>query len=305
MSAPGRDLARLQRWMQAVITHPGGVSMGVASEAAREGLEVAPGAIDAVIRPSATLTGAERLAVYGRSYRARLLACFQTMFPALCHALGEELLNRFAIDYLARHPPSSFTLSDVANGFPQHLAETRPDRDAPPGEREAWPDFLIELAAIELAMLDVSDGPGLEGSAAPSAADIYALPGKRLLRARLSPAPCLRLFACKWPVRAYLLAVRGGESPELPLPSDTFVAVCRREFRVTLHETAAQEHALLEALDGRRTVGEALELARGGGEAERGSVGAVKDWLCVGAARGYFAALEEGSVRAEPTTGRA
>ncbi len=272
--------------MQAVITHPGGVRQGVASEEARRGLELESGQIETVVRPSATLTGAERLAIYSRSYQARLLSCFRSMFPGLCHALGEELLGRFAMDYLVRHPPTSFTLGDLARDFPRHLEETRPDRDAPPSARELWPDFIIELAALELAIFEVSEGPGLEGRPTVSAGEVFALPGKRLLRARLERAPCLRLFTCRWPVRAYLMAVRAGASKVLPEPATTFVALCRCSYRVFLHELGEREHALLSALAGPLTVGEALELS-GGGE----SAATVKDWLCVGASRGFFSAL--------------
>ncbi|HKQ52694.1 MAG TPA: DNA-binding domain-containing protein, partial [Pyrinomonadaceae bacterium] len=157
-------LERLQHWVQAVVTHPAGVAHGVASaEAQAVGLRPDLDALETVVAPSATLSGAERLAIYWRSYHARLLQCFREMFPALLHALGQELFDGFARDYLQRHPSRSYTLDRLADAFPQHLAETRPDAAAPPDERESWPDFIVELATLEWAFLKVYDGPGLEG----------------------------------------------------------------------------------------------------------------------------------------------
>jgi hypothetical protein len=49
MSMPMRELDRLERWMQAVIMHPDGVVAGVASEEARQHIDVTPGAVEQVV----------------------------------------------------------------------------------------------------------------------------------------------------------------------------------------------------------------------------------------------------------------
>ena len=258
---PAATLGRLQHWMLAVVTHPDGLRAGLASRDARRALDLSAETLEQVVAPSATLTGAERLAVYGRSYHARLLECFRAVFPCLRHALGAPLFDDFALDYLSRHPPRSYTLDRLADYFPQHLADTRPDADAPPGERESWPDFVVELAALELQFMKVYDGPGLEGRPAPDADELAALSDRQLLGARPAPAPCLRLFTLTHPAHLYLLAARRGESPAPPPPAPCFVAMTRRDYRVRLHELTRAEHSLLELLDGRRTVGQALELS--------------------------------------------
>lgn len=289
-SAPESGLERLQRWMQAVITHPGGVGAGVASADARRSIDVDASALETVVAPSATLDGAARLAVYGRSYHARLLECFRQMFPALLFALGENLFDLFALDYLRRHPPRSYTLDRLADDFARHLAETRPDADAPHGERETWPDFVVELATLEWAFLKIYDGPGVEGRALPSAEDVRALDGERLLASVPRPAPCLRLFAFTHPVHSYMLAARRGEAPAPPAPAETFVAATRLSYRVRLYELSAPQHAFLHELDGRHSFGQALDAAAHAfGRAP--NVEDARDWLSDWACKGFFEAV--------------
>lgn len=289
-SVRGLELERLQHWMQAVITHPGGVGSGVASPAARQSVAVDAKTLETIVTPSATLTGAERLAIYCRSYHARLLQCLREMLPALYHALGEGLFNLFALDYLQHHPPHSYTLDNLADRFAQHLAETRPDSDAPPSERASWPDFIVELAAIEWAFLKVYDGHGVEGRALPSAEDIRALDLERILESRPAPAPCLRLFAFRYPVHVYMLAVRRGERPPLPAPFETFVAATRSNFRVMLYELSAQQYAVLKAFDGQHALKDALDqISSALGPQPHAAT--IRDWLCDWASKGFLARL--------------
>src|SRR5262249_39644731 len=136
------------RWMQTVIMHPDGVQLGIASEAARQYIDVPIDEIESVLSRSRALTATERLAIYGRAYRARLLECLRAEFPVLLHALGDSLFNRFASDYLEGNQSRSYTLAKLGERFPHYLRETRPDHDAPRDSRERWPDFIIDLATL-------------------------------------------------------------------------------------------------------------------------------------------------------------
>lgn len=285
-------LAQLQGWMQTVITDADGIGAGVLSTEARGALDVNFETLEEIVSRSATLTGAERLAIYSRSYHTRLLECFRQMFPALLFALGEELFNSFAIDYLQHYPSNSYTLNRLADNFPRHLAATRPDADAPPDEREQWPDFIIELATLELAFLKIYDGAGLEGRTLPDVRRLQALSSERLLDARPTHAPCLRLFAFNYPVNAYLIAARRGEKPELPAPAETFVAASRRRYQVQFHELNAAQYALLAALDGERSVGEVLARGIFNADQSKDFADAVRVWLCEWTSGGFFESVE-------------
>ncbi len=292
MNPVSHQLDQLQRWMQSIITHPGGVSSGVASGEARKNIDIQLEDIESIVTPSATLSGQERLAVYCRSYHARLLECFREMFPALFKALGEELFNLFTLDYLQRHPAQSYTLDHLADAFAEHLAETRPDAKAPPGEREDWPDFICELASLEWSFLKIYDGPGVEGRSSPRAGEVLSIPVATVSEVRLVLVPCLRLFSFRYPVNLFMLAVRRGENPEIPAPAPTFVAATRLEYRVGLHELTEPQYLFLKALaDGSQSAGDALAQVENL-SGIRPSPIAIQNWLGDWIAKGFFESVQ-------------
>jgi hypothetical protein len=116
-----------------------------------------------IVESSPRLTGAQRLAIYQRSYYLRILKCMREQFPALCHALKDELFTDFAHEYLQARPPESYTLYDLGRRFPDYLDETRPDREEVEENRESWIDFMVDLARFERRLFVMFDAPGHEG----------------------------------------------------------------------------------------------------------------------------------------------
>lgn len=243
--------------MQTVITHPDGVQEGSRMAQAQE--QMAGARIEEIVAPSSTLTESERLSIYSRGYQARLLECFRAQFPCLLEACGEELFAHFVADFLSRHPPSSPSLHQLAEGFPAHLAATRPDADRAPEERESWPDFLIDLAVLERAFHEIFDGPGVEGLQLPDPQEIRLRPLDVLKKARFQKAPCLRVFSFRYPVHRYFSAVRGGDSPSLPSPGRTYLAMHRRDFTVEIVPLLSSEFEALRRLVDGATVEEAVQ----------------------------------------------
>ncbi len=237
MSHDAYNLGRIERWMQTVIMHPAGVQQGIASEDARRHLDITTDEIEKVITRSNALTAAERLAIYGRAYHGRLLECLRAEFPVLLHALGGELFDRFAFDYLEQHPSETYTLARLGEKFPRYLAETRPDRDAAQDSRESWPDFIIDLATLEREFGEVFDGPGVEGQSLDVESELMeALRSAPWSEVRLVAVPCLRLLTFRYPVNAYFGAVRKKENPDLPERASTFLTVTRRNYNVFLYD---------------------------------------------------------------------
>jgi Putative DNA-binding domain len=314
-NAPALDV--VQRWFQAVVTHPDGVAGGLASPAARRFVPLDRGGLERLVRRSSRLTAEQRLSIYANAYYARLLECLADCFPVLRRVLGAEVFAGFAFDYLQRYPSRSYTLDRLAESFPRFLEETRPDRSAPAAGRQApapgsdpepaqappaWPDFLIDLATLELAIAQVFDGPGAEGEPLLTAADLAPLRADgRFAAARLKAVPCLRLLRFRYPVNAFYTVARraagppGGPADELPFPEPAVehVALSRTDFVVRRHELSPLEHAILAALLAGAGVGEAIAAGAAASELPDGDLAdrldaAFRRWT----AAGFFRAVE-------------
>jgi hypothetical protein len=290
-----RDLGQIERWMQAAIMHPVGVEEGIASAEARRHIDIGPDEAETVVTRSRALTALDRLAIYGYAYYARLLECMREEFPVLKHALGEEVFDAFAVGYLQQYPSRSYTLFQLAANFPQYLAETRPDADAAEGLPADWPDFVIDLARLELTFNEVFDGPGVEGERLLEADPLLAITPERLLESRLVGVPCLRLLVLRSPVHRYFTAVRRHEDPGPPEPAQTFLAVTRRRFVVRHYELSRPAYQLLQALLEGRSVGQAFSAAlEGAGSDLELLPHNLWTWFHDWAAEGFFRAVELG-----------
>ncbi len=208
----------------------------------------APADVSTVLAASTRQHPAERLAVYRRGYRLRLLECLRGSFPALCHLLGRDLFDAFADDYLDACPSRSYTLFGVGEHFADHLERTRPDRDQPPAEREAWVDLMVDLARFERVFAEVYHGPGTETGPVLGTADLPADADPAWPRLTLRPAPCLRLVTTRYPVHGYTAAVARGATPELPRAQLAVLAVHRRAYTVVITELTPPGDRLLAAL---------------------------------------------------------
>jgi len=251
----------VQRWMQAVITHPEGVAAGVQSAAAQQQI-AGPGDASGVVNPSQHRTTLQRLEVYAHAYYARLLECLSNQFPALVHTLDEELFNDFAFEYLQSYPSGSYTLNRLADNFVTFLQETRPamQADAAAGGL-SWPDFLIDLARLEWRIDTVFDGPGFEGQAPLAAEQLQAIPADSWPGARLKLAVCVELLEFRFPVNDYYSGFRAEQPVSIPAAEDTYLALTRREFVVRRIPLTLPQYRLLASLQAGNTVGDAIEAA--------------------------------------------
>lgn len=260
MNAPSEvSLDRLQRWMQTLVAHPGGVAAGAELPEARAQLDVAPEDIERVIRRSQALTATERLEIYNRAYFARLLECLREEYPVLTAALGDDLFDEFALGYLQQHPSTSYTLADLGAKLPEYLAATRPG--AAENTDADWPAFMIDLARLERTVSEVFDGPGIEGVQLLAPESLRAIPPDRWPDVRLECVPCLRLLQFSCPVNDCYTAIRRKEPWQMPERGPAFIAVTRREFRVYRHPLTAPQHAILASLLTGECLGSAIAAA--------------------------------------------
>ncbi len=254
-TAPGEELTNdatnlplenLQRWLQDVLVHP--ISHG--DQPPQQYLPPAwrDGNLESVIRSSQNLTAREHLAIYQRSYLARLRDCMAGQFSALAYALGSELFEMFADQYLQRYPSESHTLVDLGKRFPQYLADTRPDADD--DEKESWPDFMIELARFEYATTTLFDQAANEDLC-------YA--NMDTPDAELALNPVSRLFAHQYPVVRYYREFVDGRQPELPFPQTSYGTIVRKRYRLGLFDLQPVQYRLLRSVEQGHSVPDAMQ----------------------------------------------
>jgi hypothetical protein len=235
------DMRRQQSWMLAAISATNAVPCQAD--------------VDRHLHSSEGLDAAARLGIYRRAYRTRLLQSFHAIFPGLLRAMGAEVLDAFALAFLAHHRPHHYSINRVADDFAAYLQDTRPAREP----TVDWPDFIIDLARLETALLQVSESAGLESAAPPCRDLILRWSDERLSQCRPLAAPCLRLLECRYPVQEYLDAVRTGHDPPLPEPRSTHLALTRVHFRLSMRELAVVQWRLLQCLNGSTTLAQALQ----------------------------------------------
>ncbi|MBI4558688.1 MAG: putative DNA-binding domain-containing protein [Candidatus Hydrogenedentes bacterium] len=259
------DLSVVQRWFQAVVTHPSGIDAGVESHEALELMPMTRHGLEQMVTRSEKLSARARLSIYANAYYARLLECLGDSYPVLKRTLGEEAFNAFAFGYLQKYPSRSYTLGKLGERFPEYLAETRPDIDKATSSviqgTVSWPDFLIDLARLERTIAEVFDGPGIEKTAVLSTEQLGGITPDKWMVVRLRTVPCLRLLAVQYPLNEYYSAVR--QSPDestipLPTPAESHIAVTRRDYIVRRHDLSHSQYLILNALKEGRTLGDSI-----------------------------------------------
>ncbi len=310
MSAPDNspdaaEVNRVQRWFQAVVTHPDGVEAGADSDEAQRLIHLPPGQLEKVITRSRALSAAERLAIYANAYHTRLLECLGEVYPMLKRTLGEEAFDGFAFGYLQEYPSRSYTLNELGRHFPRYLEETRPTADSAESQSsptdsannelalvEDWPDFLIDLVRLEWAIYDVFDGVGVEGQALLRADQLSGIPPERWPQVQLEPVPCLQLLATRFPVNDYYTALRKANDDEaiaVPSSCESFVALTRRQFIVRRYNLSRTEFELLQAIQNGQSLGQAVEHAASVTDDDMDKLAAnLKLWFRNWTAEGFF-----------------
>jgi hypothetical protein len=270
-------LDSVQRWLQAVIVHPGDVDEAIASpEAARE---LPPERLGELVKPSDTLTSAERVEIYHGMYLLRMVEALESDYPATRYFLGEEAFERLVADYVEAYPSRSYTLNRLGDHLPQFFLD-QPER---PGAA-----FLHDLTAAELAVTQVFDE---EETPVLTQQQVEAVPAAAWATARLRPVAAFRLLALSHPVTPFFEAYRR----ERPLPSPrrraSWLAVYRHDYSVLRLELSRAEHGLLAALAAATPLGEALVAAALPLRAQRRE-GTIFRWFRTWIAEGMFASIE-------------
>lgn len=291
LKAPEPRLDQVQRWMQSVLMHRGGVAEGVDSPEARQQIDITLNELPQVILPSQSLSSADRLEIYVNAYHARLMECLDEEFAVTRWTLGHDLFSAVAFGYLQTYPSQSYTLNQLGARFPGYLAESRIHAAGmPPEAGPTWPEFVVELATLERALYEVYDGPGTERAGTLDPNQLATIPPDSWGELRLLVAPCLRLLAFEHPVSDYWGARKDEAEPAVPEPAPTWLAISRRDFVVERHPLSLAQFAVLRSISEGAALAESLAAGEASAPAEH-IESQLGDWFAAWMAGGFFSGI--------------
>jgi hypothetical protein len=238
------DLRTLERWMQAVIVHPGTIEEALRSRAATRQIPLREA--ERAILPSKTMEPLERLAVYQGMYPARMHDALAADYPGLKAFLGDHLFEHFVADYVAAHPSRSYTLNRLGDRVPEFVRTWHHERRA----------FLADLARLELAVTETFDADEDDAPAPLPTGNVDADWESR----RFGTAPTLRLLSFRHAAGAAFDALKAGRRASTR-PGASWAAVHRRSYVVYRLDLSRGEFHLLSALADHEPLGKALRLA--------------------------------------------
>ncbi|MFN0244641.1 MAG: putative DNA-binding domain-containing protein [Planctomycetota bacterium] len=268
------ELEPLQSWFQAEVVRPW-------EKTPSKGVAPAKAAAKEWVLPSRTLAARERVAIYARMYRLRMLEALHTDYPALARLSGDDGFERLARAYLRAHPSRHPSLNFLGRKLPEFLA-TKGGLS-----RRA---LLADVATLENAMSEVFDAPR---ETSLSSADFARLTPEQWTSARLRLPQAFRLLALKHAANAIVTAVRQQQAlPDLR-KKRTWVAVYRKDFVVWRMDLNEPMHAALAALRDGATLQDALIAAAGVFDGSPQELALeVRRWFGEWTAEGFFAAVE-------------
>lgn len=235
-----QKLALLQNWLKTVVMTPGHLPQKLGQAWHLHGLDEA----DVVVADEGTASVYTRLNVYSSGYLLRLLECMYADYAISRKFMGEEVFDSFAKAYLLYHPSTSFTLYDLGAAFPGFLAKTKPH--VTPGEGPDISDFMslpISFAKLERARQEAIRAPGTEGVAEHD--QEISIHDILFGVVKITTPGCLRLLELDFPMIAFFTSVYRDEDYELPSLQQTFTAVSRKNFRVTMTDVTEVQYTLL------------------------------------------------------------
>jgi len=233
-------LPKFQEWMQQLLLDP-------FQQTEVNPADILPNELNSledVVHDSEKLAAKDHLAIYQRSYIARLRNCMATQFSALEYALGEGIFTAFADDYLASQPSYNYNLALLGKHFSEFLEENRPDKD----QKEDWIDFVIELAQFEYDLGVIFE---------QKAEEEYQLATINTPEKELQLAPICELFQFDFPVRKFYSDFKNGKEPNLPFEHKTYCIVTRHNFKLAVYDLHKEQYEFISYLKEGLTIPEA------------------------------------------------
>lgn len=231
-----QDTVTLQSWLRTVIMSRGYLTQKVSLANRIHQLHE-----NDVVSDEGEASVLARLNVYSSGYMLRLLDCLYADYAISKKFMGDELFDHFAKAYLAYHPSTSFTLYDLGEKFPEFLEKTKPviSKD----EDSSAYDIPANLARVERARQVAMRAPGLEDDVTGNTtAEVFQL----FTTLNIRIPECLQLLELEMPMKQFFDAILQDKDYELPSRGKTFMAVSRKNFRVTTEEISEMQYLFLQ-----------------------------------------------------------
>ena len=204
--------------------------------------EVPAGMVDPEGRPAA-----RRFDVYRNNVAASLSEALAIGFPVLVKLLGAQAFKQLALVYLRAHPPKSRAISQYGAEMPGFLESFKPLENLP---------YLADTARLELAMRASYHG----GDVTPLSTEGLDPEALMALSPRLAPATLL--IASRHPILS-IWRFNTDPGAARPQPGSEAVMITRPGFDPVPHLLPPGGLVLARALDGRTSLGAALEATLG------------------------------------------
>lgn len=246
------------------------------------------------IKPNDRLTSFERLEIYNRQYWWRLMASLTDDFPGLQAILGNQKFEALCKSYIADCPSHSFTLRNLGRDLEPWLRKH--PRYA--GSRHAIALDMIRLEWADIEAFDETAEPSLQPS------NVAKSVGANL---RLRLQPYIRLLQFRYPVDSLVLDIKKFND-DTEFLSNTFrerrkrkkvqavarltpktihLVVHRVDHSVYFRRVGPAEFGLLTAIQGGKTLGQAVQKVFGKRSADPAQ---ITRWFQNWANLGWFCA---------------
>jgi hypothetical protein len=181
------------------------------------------------------LGAAARVEIYAQMYYARLFDVLKEDFPRVAAILGGDRAHAVISAYLAQHPSTHPSLRQLGCCFPDFLRNCQETAELP---------FLVDLAMLEWARLEVFDAPDAEPLRVEH---LQSLTPEEWPGLTLRLIPALRVVQSEWPVHEIWQAAEAEDAPTLYElhPDRTTLRVWRNGFSVYHTKIDALEYAVL------------------------------------------------------------
>lgn len=219
--------------------------------------------------------GAQRLDIYARAYRLRLLDALTGDYPKLGTLLGDAQFEALGHAYIDAHPSRHPSLRWLGRHLSAFLAATPPWSTRP---------VLAEVAAFEWAQGEVFDA---SDAAVASPDDIATLPPAAWANLRLQTHPAVRRLDLHWNAPPVWRALDNGDEPPPLNRSDTPQAwlLWRRELDIHWRSVDKDESLAIDAWRNGASFAELCEILCERTDSDRVAVRAaslLKGWLTDG-----------------------